>query len=212
MVALSFREELFMRKACIDEKGFLLCSSPLDILELVREQIKYQGNVVCILPLGPQGAGKSTLGSFLKGKIGNMQLISPDALRLELYEKSHLGKRADYSSLKGFMNPQREKKVFRQALQMFRSPLSRIKYIDRMNLTPRSRAPFLQEENINMAILFDIPLDKLLILHNKRKDKRKVIEEAFVKRSFTIMALPLEKEFDLVIRYIPEIHLNEKKG
>lgn len=186
-------------------KDIILCHSYEEILGVFRDQLCYSVNNVCIIPIGAQGAGKSTLGKYLLSHLPETVVISLDDLRLEMYEECHLGEKADYTSLEGFLDSRRENIVRKRALEIFRSGTFRVRYIDKMNLTSRSRKPFILEENVNIAVLFDVPLEILLLMHGKRTDKSAVIEESFVKRSFYSLELPIEKEFDLVIRYIPDL-------
>ncbi len=177
----------------------------MEVLDVLRDQLRYPGNNLCVIPIGAQGAGKSTLGQYICANLPDTVVISLDELRLELYEECHPGEKADYTRLEGFLDGGREHIVRERALDIFRSGPFRVKYIDKMNLTCRSRKLFLLEENVNIAVIFDIPLETLLIMHGKRSDKSAVIEDGFVKNSFYSMELPFENEFDLVIRYTPDL-------
>jgi len=194
-----------MNKALCGNRDFILCHSFWEILDVIRAQLRCSGNNVCVIPIGAQGAGKSTLGKYLSRNLSETVVISLDELRLGLYEECHRGETADYTSLEGFLDRRCENIVRKRALDIFRSGSFRVKYIDKMNLTSRSRRPFLLEDNVNIAVVFDVPLEALLLMHGKRSDKRAVIEEGFVKRSFYSLQLPHENEFDLVIRYMPDL-------
>ena len=74
------------------------CTKFWQIVKILKSLDAPEG--VCIIPIGAQGSGKSTLGRRLKVALGDVDVISPDAIRMRLYKKAHPEKgRVDYGKV-----------------------------------------------------------------------------------------------------------------
>jgi hypothetical protein len=186
-----------------------------DLVVLLRRAAESTPKPVRIFSIGTQGSGKSTLGLRLKpalADVGELQLISPDRLRLDLYRARHPDEPPDYRKLQRFLTGRRENAIKALARQMFLESDSRVAYLDRMNLTVESRAPFLSPANYNIAVVLKPRLDTILERHRTRPDKAEVIPDWVVAAGYKKLEMPEEDEFDLVVLYEPAPHMAVTKS
>lgn len=175
-----------------------------ELAGILRRLHAETGKRVRILPVGPQGSGKSFLGAQLRERLDDFQVVSLDEARLELYQSSHPIEHADYRKLRGFLTSGKERAILKSALKTFHESTSTYVYLDQMNLLATTRAPFLQPENHNVAIVLDVDLPTILQRHHQRSDKAAEIPQGAVVASLHRLEPPSQKEFDLIVTYTSE--------
>jgi len=151
---------------------------------------------VALIPIGPQGCGKTSLGLYLSRKIRSFEMISQDEIRKSLFfqmypEEKDVGFERIYDVLRP-----KEPEIRRKAIEALMSSTKEVVYVDRMNLTPASRADFVIPQRFNVAIYFDLPLDEILRRHKNRADKVLAIPDHIVISCFNKAEFPNRDEFD----------------
>lgn len=150
-----------------------------------------------LLPIGPSGVGKSTLYKQLQVDYAELVSYSWDSLRLEWYCPE------DYS--KAWTLACKDKKFQAKAMRVFEDLVQDGKdiYVDNLNLTPKSRRPFIEHAErygyitIAYVIKYDIPT--LLTRRTLRPDK--TLPEAAIHDQVKRIELPTDHEVDEV-RYV----------
>lgn len=161
--------------------------------------------------MGAQGSGKTTLGRELQRLLPDLKIIALDGIRAELCsaarDETHgpevQGAACDYAQIQRFLTPARERRVRRIARARFRETRARYLYVDQMNLFPSSRVPFLRPQDLDVGLVLEIPLKRVLEQHARRADKLAAIHRSLVAASYMRRVAPQPGEFDFVIRYRP---------
>lgn len=185
----------------------VVCTKFWQIVEILKSLDAPEG--VCIIPIGAQGSGKSTLGRKLKTALGDVDVISPDAIRVRLYKKAHPEEDwADYGKVWNWLTESGKHELVKKiSKERFEKSAIRFVYIDQMNLTRRSRRSFLLTDRFKVAILFCLKEETLLERHKRRCDKATHIPEAAVLANHRKAEEPTEEEgFDLIINYYVDEH------
>lgn len=105
------------------------CRSYVETLKIINDQSLGQNWNVCVIPIGAQGAGKTSLGKYLGSRLNSFIRICPDEIRMEFYCRGHDEKSCDYTDLIGFMNSKVEERVKKKAFEIFRTNECRFIYI-----------------------------------------------------------------------------------
>ncbi len=183
------------------------CTKFWQIVKVLKSLDAPEG--VCIIPIGAQGSGKSTLGRRLKVALGDVDVISPDAIRMRLYKKVHPEEeQVDYGKVWDWLTETGKHELVRKLTkERFAKSVARFVYIDQMNLTRRSRRPFLLTDRFKVAVYFHLDEKTLLERHRRRSDKAAHIPEAAVLVNHRKAEEPTEEEgFDLIINYYVDGH------
>jgi len=154
---------------------------------------------VALLPIGPQGCGKTTLGLYLACRLRDYEVISQDEIRKAMFRELYpqvgdVGFDKIYEALKP-----KEPHVRSKAIEMLKSSIKRVVYVDRMNLTSLSRADFILPSRFNVAIFFALPLEEILHRHKNRPDKALAIPDHVVISCFSKVEFPRRDEFDAIV-------------
>lgn len=168
----------------------------LEIALLTKAFVIAAPKPVALIPIGPQGCGKTSLGLYLSRKIRSFEMISQDEIRKSLFlqmypEENGVGFERIYEALRP-----KEPEIRRKAIEALKSSTKEVVYVDRMNLTPASRSDFIIPERFNVAIYFDLSLDEILRRHKNRPDKVLAIPDHIVISCFNMAEFPKMDEFD----------------
>jgi hypothetical protein len=167
---------------------------------------------VALIPIGPQGCGKTSLGLYLSRKIRSFEIISQDEIRKSLFlqmypEENGVGFEKIYEALRP-----KEPEIRRKAIEALKSSTKEVVYVDRMNLTSASRSDFIIPERFTVAIYFDLPLDEILRRHKNRPDKVLAIPDHIVISCFNMAEFPKRDEFDARVILSPISIRREESG
>jgi len=154
---------------------------------------------VALLPIGPQGCGKTTLGLYLARRLRDYEVISQDEIRKAMFRELHpqVGD-VGFDKIYELLKP-KEPHVRSMAIEMLKSSIKRVVYVDRMNLTSTSRVDFILPSRFNVAIFFALPLEEVLRRHKNRPDKALAIPDHVVISCFSKVEFPRRDEFDAIV-------------
>ena len=177
----------------------LIADSPEDIIEYL-ERLRSQDLELLIIPIGAPGSGKSTLRKKLQEAFNDLDVVSFDDLRAQLYTGDPTKTKEDLSTeeyQKAFEFCKR--RDLNSILQQF-IRRSKFVYVDNTNTSNRQRNVAISsaKNKIKIGIFFMNSLEELLKRNSSREPK---IPEDAIRFHYFRTQYPSYKHFDFVVLF-----------